>query len=257
MNKLKSLLNEIGLYDIKPEPLEETPFGVYSTGGTKVETAEHMAFLKSLDEAENKRLEAIEAKTSQMIAQTGIVFSLLSLFVPLLIDKISEINVAIKVALLIFLLLSFFLYMVSIWNALKNYDVKQFKYSSPSPKNVIDFQSKGVIAFQTEVVKDLLYALPRNVYLNNIKATNLLHSFMAFKIANLFAGCLVAIFCLSLLFFSTSTPFIKIEGQVKIEQMDSLRTDLKRFTNRPDSLPVKEPDRKFIVPFGEDSTSKK
>jgi hypothetical protein len=106
--KLKKILRPLGLY---PIAVRNTVPDYNSSDYLQVnddKTSEaHITYLNRLNEDENGRLTLIEAKTSQLISQTGIIFSLLSLFVPLLIDKVSGVTVWIKILLLILLLLAF------------------------------------------------------------------------------------------------------------------------------------------------------
>jgi len=177
----------------------------------------HMQYLKSLFEEENSRLNLLESKTSQMIGQTGLIFSLLSLFVPLLIDKLSSLPIYVKVSLLLILLAAFGFYLLTIGNALKNYNVKNFKYSSPSPKNVQAFREKELAKFYAEVVRDYLFALYRNEEINNYKASNLIQAYRSFRIANWITGFLVFAFCLILLFIKPEPPSMIIAKPVRIE----------------------------------------
>lgn len=200
----------------------------------------HFDFLQKLEDQETERLGLLEAKTSQLISQTGIIFSLLGLFVPILVDKISDIHILVKVLILILLFLAFGFYMLTIKNALKNYNVKNFFYSKPSPGNVIKLQHKNVSTFNSENVRDLLYCINKNTAINNKKATNLIHSFNAFRLANICTGCLVAIFSITLLFFTPSTNTVRIENPVMIK-------DLERVLERLIALPPARKDTIYVL----------
>ncbi|WP_259068592.1 hypothetical protein HDF24_06790 [Mucilaginibacter sp. X4EP1] len=220
--KLKKILRPLGLY---PIAVRNTVPDYNSSDYLQVnddKTGEaHVTYLNRLNEDENGRLTLIEAKTSQLISQTGIIFSLLSLFVPLLIDKVSGVTIWVKILLLILLLLAFLCYMLTINNALKNFKITDFPYSTPSAKNVLNLQTNSVSEFNSEVIRDLLHGLQVNKKLNNIKGTNLLHSYNAFKTANALTASLVSCFCISLLFLKQPDPTIKIANPIKIEHLDS------------------------------------
>lgn len=209
----------------------------------------HFDFLQKLEDQETERLGLLEAKTSQLISQTGIVFSLLGLFVPILVDKISDIHFLIKVIILLLLLLAFGFYMLTINNALKNYNVKKFFYSKPSPGNVIKLQYKNITNFNSENIRDLLYCINNNTAINNKKATNLIHSFNSFRLANICTGCLVAIFSITLLFFRPSTNTVRIENPVIIKGLESALQQLK-------TLPPAQKDT-FIIHEKENTRIKK
>ncbi len=223
MNKVKSLLNKIGLFVIYDDksPYSYNPED-YQVVNDKDKAEAHKNFLKTLEEDEKNRLTILESKTSQLISQTGIIFSLLSLFVPIFIDKVTDLNFFVKLLLVGLLASSFCFYMLTIQNALKNFNVKNFNYSNPSPKNVLTLQDKGLDVFFAEEVRDLLYSINENLKINNKKATNLLHSYNSFKIANTSTGILVVIFSIFLLFFTPRKESLSIEKSVRIENYDSV-----------------------------------
>src|SRR6186713_3333450 len=104
---MKAFLQNIGVIpfdDIQSSNNSEVEYKP-TKGGKKIEA--HKNFLKGLIDEENSRLGNIENKTSQLVAQTGIIFSLLSLFVPILIDKISDVPFYFKLGLLLILVLAF------------------------------------------------------------------------------------------------------------------------------------------------------
>jgi len=245
---IKDVLRSLGLFPLTTQ--DNSP--VYSSSDYEQITDEkmgeaHMAFLYKLDEDENNRLTLLEGKTSQLIAQTGIIFSLLSLFVPLLIDKVVGMQTYIKVILLLILLLAFCCYMLTIKNALKNFKVTNFPYSKPSAKNVITFQRKPMAEFYCEVIKDILYGLQINKKLNNTKASNLLHSYTAFRAANTLTAVLVSCFCISLLFLKQEEPSVSIKGQVKIENFDKYMREIIKANQPAKNSPIILPQKDTLI----------
>ncbi|WP_200979839.1 hypothetical protein [Echinicola sp. 20G] len=199
---IKQLLRSIGLLLVSQGPSPDYNKDEYKKASEYSEA--HRAFLEKLLDDEDKRLASFEAKTSQMIAQTGLVFSLLSLFVPLLIDKTVGIPFALKCICLFLLVVAFLLYMLTLKNALKNYKLKNYQYQSPSGNNVIKHQHNSIEKFHHEIVQDLLSSLTVNTRLNNIKATHLIQSYHSFKLANIFTGVLVITICSAILFSKES-----------------------------------------------------
>ena len=66
-------------------------------------------------------------------------------------------------------------------------------------------------------MRDYLNAIDVNCKINNIKGTNLLHSYNCFKIATLLLSVLVVSVCTLLLFFSKSdTEIIEIKNPIKV-----------------------------------------
>lgn len=164
----------------------------------------HKNFLYSVLQEENNRLNIIEGKTTQIISQTSIVFSLVGLIIPILIDKFSSINVFVKVIIILFLLVGFFFYLNSISNALKNFNLKKYKYPYSNPSNVIDFKDKTIEEFNSEIVRDYLYSINKTIQINNVKGSNLISAYLCFKIANIFTGIIILIICSLILFVNSN-----------------------------------------------------
>lgn len=241
---MKDFLNKIGLFYVHDEtkPYSYNPDD-YKLDNDEKKSEAHKNYLKNLEDEESSRLTLIEGKTSQLISQTGIIFSLLSLFVPILIDKATDLHFLVKLLLLILLILAFCFYMLTIRNALKNFNVKNFTYSKPSPKNVLNLQNNSLDIFYAEEVRDLLYCINENLKINNKKATNLLHSYNSFKIANTSTGILVAVFSIVLLFFNPKKEGLIIDKPIKIENFDSSINKLtKAITAKKDTVYIRTKD---------------
>lgn len=164
----------------------------------------HKNFLQSVLQEENNRLNIIEGKTTQIISQTSIVFSLVGLIVPILIDKFSAINIVIKIIIILLLLVGFFFYLNSISNALKNFNLKKYGYPYSNPSNVIDFKDKTIEEFNSEIVRDYLFSINKTIQINNVKGSNLISAYLSFKIANIFTGIIILIICSLILFVNSN-----------------------------------------------------
>ena len=223
MNKLTIFFKSIGISSINDFP---KPFS-YNCNDYNLKDSidaekilQHRDFLKTALEEENNRLGFIENKTSQIISQTSIVFSLIGLFIPIIIDKFGDIFLWIKFILIILILFAFALYLLSITNALKNFNVNQFRYPVPYPGNVLDFKDKSAEAFNSEIIRDYLYCINESIVINNKKATNLLHAYKTFKLANYFTGILVLCICFLIMFVRTEKPQVSTENIVQIDTLD-------------------------------------
>jgi hypothetical protein len=239
---MKNILNKIGLFytDLNISPYSYNAAD-YRLNNPRERSEAHKNYLKSIEEEESNRLTLIENKTSQLISQTGIIFSLLSIFVPILIDKVTDLNFYVKLLLLVLLISAFSFYMLTIRNALKNFNVKNFNYCKPSPKNVLALQNEKLDLFYAEEVRDLLYCINENLKINNRKATNLLHSYNSFRIANTSTGLLVATFSVLLLFFNPQKESVTIEKPIKIENFDStINRLIKAVSEKKDTVYVND-----------------
>jgi len=177
----------------------------------------HKEFLKSLLDEERSRLENIDAKTTQLISQTSLIIALASLFIPLLIEKSNDIHIVAKVLFVLILIATYLFYILTIINALKNYNVSKFNYSSPSPDNVLDFKDKSIEEFYEELIRDYLYSINENQKINNGKATNVLHSYNTFKIANILLSILIIGICIFSFFTKENTTKVDIKNPLEIK----------------------------------------
>lgn len=184
---------------------------------------QHKEFLKTLLDEERSRLGNIEAKTTQLISQTSLIISLASLFIPLLIDKSNDININVKFIFVFFLVATYLFYILTIINALKNYNVKKYNYASPSPENVLDYKDLTIDEFNEELIRDYLYSINENQKINNTKATNVLHSYNTFKIANILLSILVIAVCISSFFTKESFTKVEIKNAVNLKLSEHLK----------------------------------
>lgn len=261
MKKIKifftSTLSNIGIFYNEPENTR-LPYDSqeYQLEGNEKKITAHRDFLNNLENQEDKRLDTIESKTSNLVAQTAIVFALLGLFIPLIMDKASELNVYVRYFLILILFLSSFFYLLTIHNALKNYQIHKFRYIRSLPSNVMDFKNDNLRKFIAEEVRDLLISVPRNRHINNRKGTNLLHSYNAFKLANFMTGILVSVFSVSILFYKPQQNTIFIANEIEIKNLDSLVKQNSQRNRMSDTIVLKLKDSIYIVPLQKKSTEK-
>jgi len=250
---MKKLFNYIGLF---LEPSDANPYQYnhndYIQIIDKDKIRVHRDFLRLIESEENNRLNLLESKTSQLVSQTGIVFSLLSLFIPFFIDKIFDEGFVVKITFLLILLIAFGSYILTIHHAIKNYNVKNYIYSKPSPENVLKYQNESVESFEQIEVKDLLYSINKNQLTNNSKADNLIYSYRNFKIGNITTAVLVVVLCYSLLFIRKETEFlkldpIKIEGPIVIKGSDSLTAKVIESIKEDQAYKLLQIESKYLI----------
>lgn len=220
---MKKLLSYFGIVvTVKKENPFSYNYKDYKLKRGKEKALAHKNFLRERQEQENQRLAMLENKTSQFLAQTGIIFSLLSLFIPLMLNQLESSLIWIKIALFSLLIITFLFYVLTIVNALKNFNVKNFNYSQPAAKNVITFQDESITSFYSEETRDLLFALNQNTKINHKKADNLIYSYRSFKAANITLAFLVIVFSGNMLFSQNKEQMLGKDVPIKVEGMDSL-----------------------------------
>ena len=219
--KLKNCVNYIGLWvdDDGKLPYSYNIEDYVTTDKKKINT--HKELLKEIERKEDERLNIIDTKTSQMITFSGIIFSALSLFIPVLINKVADQSFNIRVLFIINLILTFIFYILTIYNAAKNYNIGKFIYSGSDPNNVIKYQNMKVNNFISIEIKDLLYSNNQNLKTNNDKANNLIYSYRNFRIAILFTAILGVLICSSLLFVKQKENSIIIKNPIQLQNIDS------------------------------------
>lgn len=225
ITKFKNFMTSLGVITIdehiEPFTYNITDYDLKNDSDSE-KIVEHKNFLKSVLEDENNRLGFIENKTSQIISQTSIVFSLVGLFVPIIMERFEDSTIYLKISIIILLLITFSFYLLSITNALKNFNVKKFRYPYTNPANVLDFKKKSIVEFNSELVRDYLYSINKSIKINNEKATNLLHAYKAFKYGNFSTGVIVMFVCSMLLFTKKEESFFNIKEPIEIKNLDSL-----------------------------------
>ncbi|MFT3845304.1 MAG: hypothetical protein QM725_09640 [Lacibacter sp.] len=218
---MRKILNSLGLW-LKNDYSNPIAFDVseYNTIEEK-KIKVHKELLESLEKKEDERLSIIDTKTSQIITYTGIIFSALSLFIPILLSKIAEQNFVIRIIFIVILVFAFLFYTLAIHNAIRNYNMGNFPYSRSDPKNVIKYQDKSSNEFTSIEIRDLIYSYKQNSKSNDKKADNLIYAYRTFRIANVLTAIIGILICSSLLFAKTQENEMIIKNSVKIESLDS------------------------------------
>lgn len=179
-------------------------------------------YLKDLDSQENERQNTIDNKTSQLIGQTGIIFSLLSLFIPTYIDKFQDVSSLYKIISIATFLFTLIFYLLTIYHATKYLNAAKYKYGQRST-DTVKKKFKDEESFKTEEVKDLIFCIERNTELNTFKAGNLIYAYRSFKIGNLFIGILSLVLLFSFYSLKSKEPNkVNIVGPIIIKELDSL-----------------------------------
>lgn len=233
---MKSLLEYLGInYTVEIRRPFQYKSSDYVQDGDIDKINLHRDFVKSLLNEENNRLNTLESKTAQLISQTGIIFSLLSLFIPIFIERISEQSFYIKITFVIVLVAAFVAYVLTINRAIRNYRVNDFPYSMPHPNDVIKYQKLTKEEFSANEVRDLLYSINQNIGVNNAKANNLIKSYKSFRTGNYLTALLGLFLCFSILIPQSKEIDVKISNGIRIENLDS---NFKSLIEKIDSVKI-------------------
>ena len=174
----------------------------------------HLEYLKERYSYEEQRQSIIDNKLSQITGQSGIIFGIVGLFIPLFYGSLSQLPVIMKIILSFLLFISFISFVGSIIYSAKSLNIRKFSYSTTSTKTVLkNHQSEQ--EFVEEEIKDLIYSINHNLELNNIKGTYLNKAHFGFKTG------IISIGILSILLFFQKPDDQKmiIENPISIEKI--------------------------------------
>lgn len=181
-----------------------------------------LQYLKDTIAQEDSRLQILESKTSLLTGQTGIIFSLVGLFIPLYLDKFSHVPGPLKYSAVFVFVMSLGLYLNTILQAIRSLNITRFSYARRNPVTVqLNYATEE--QFQVEEVKDLIFCIEQNTALNNYKGGSLIAAYHSFRLGNVAIGILSFLILTSLAFASPDpTPKIEISAPVQIENFDRL-----------------------------------
>lgn len=187
-------------------------------------------YLKALDAQEGSRQATIETKTSQLIGQAGIIFSLLSLFIANYISKFSVFPGLIQGLLIFFFLVILFFYLSTIFVATRYMNIAKYAYGQ---RSVTTVQAKFNTDddFKIEEIKDLIYSIDRNTKVNNQKSNNLIYAYRSFIVGTVAVG-LLSILLISSGYFipKPEAAKVRLEDPIILKNLDET---LNKLENRP------------------------
>lgn len=220
MSTKKSIRERISLFYGFKDPLPDYSTVVYSEGEPKdVETSqyiERIAYLKDVFQHEESRQATIENKISQLLGQSGIVFSLASLLIPLFYDKLHDYGLMKQIALSALFFASILSYMWSIHKTTQTFQINKFKYSTITAVTMLKYPVLSKL--QEVLITDYIFACKTNTLSNNSKANKLIFANNAFKTGNVFMGILLVTFS----FFIITGDQVKSASEVNIINLDSV-----------------------------------
>jgi len=153
--------------------------------------------LKALYQEENDRQNILEGKSSQLTGQTGVIFSLLGLFIPMYFDKFSHLVTWLQVALVLLFAGTLLFYLGTLFYSTKYLNVDHFQYMRRTAGTVTE-QYNTEDDFLIEEAKDLIHSIKHNTTVNDRKAEYLVSAYRSFKAANILVGIFSLLLLLSI-----------------------------------------------------------
>lgn len=179
----------------------------------------HISFLDQVVEDENSRQSIIESKLAQIVGQSGVIFALIALFAPLFYDNLNELPMGWRIVVLVSFGIGFLFFLLSIIQATKSFNIRNFVYSRPDVESVLskDHASKG--RFIQQIVVDKIKGLPINVHSNSLKGNLLLYAYRSFIVGFISIGILGAIITSTFLFREKTPSVVVIEESAGVKQL--------------------------------------
>lgn len=194
MNILKSYINYLHL---KKEEIRNVEVKNYKKV-KKIEVARlHLCYLKEQIEFQRGRQTNIENKNAQLVGQASIIVSIITLFIPLILDKLSDLHTSLFIILVFGFTFILIHYLFAIIHAIKTLQINHYPYSSRSTRTVTKSNRATTEAnFLKEEIEDLIWSIEKNAIQNNRKGDNLIYATRSFRIATIglviFAVCIIA-----------------------------------------------------------------
>lgn len=183
---IKDYLKYIGFWKVPQEP---PPTKEEFKKEKKISIAERkLVYLKEMEANHIERRNTIETKNSQLIGQASIVSSVFFLFISLLIDSFSEVNLLGRIILSVIFLVVLLHYLYAVIQATKTLEINRYQYPNRSTSTISN--NKKEIDFINEEIQDLIYIVNKSSELDNQKGDNLLFAARCFQIANIGFGIL-------------------------------------------------------------------
>ncbi len=187
-------------------------------------------YSKLLDGAlseERERLNSVESKALQIVSQTSIVIAIIGFFAPFALDQLLSNSKLIKAIFIIGLLLVALLFLYAIICSLRNFNLSKFIFVRGSGSTVIDHSHGKISKLNYEIINDKILELRAATHSVNAKASNVIYSFRAFKMA-------IIILVIYVIGYSCSLFFIQ-EKNKKIELGKESIDNLKK------TFPIRQP----------------
>lgn len=210
---------------LKKEVVDEIEISTYQKAGTKELANSHLNYLKEIYDFQRERQGNIESKNSQLVGQASVIISIIALFIPLLIDKFSNIATFPFVVIIIGFVFVLFHYLIAIIHSIKTLQINHYPYCTRSTNTVTkENRANNEEDFIKEEIEDLVWSIGKNTIQNNRKGRNLIFATRSFRVAT------IGLCVFTLLILSLST-LIKPDTQ-KIE-IDSISKSIIKDLNKP------------------------
>jgi len=189
----------------------------------------YLSYLKEISNYQKDRRTTIENKNSQLVGQASIVTSIFALFVPLLINSFSSINLWFKIIISFVFILVLFHYSLSLYFAFKSLKIKNYRYPTRSTATLTKpNRANSELKFINTEIEDLIYIINHTTPLDNQKGENLIYGARSFELANFGFGIMTILIILSTFVMKKEVQELRINNlkEINLSIPDTLNTKL-------------------------------
>ena len=178
----------------------------------------YYSYTQQLLSSESNRHDNFERRSLQLLSQTSVLISLLTLLLSTTASSVSLLDVWQRCILILLLLIIACHFVLSIYHASKNLDSQKFKYKKGSSVTIAsDSRKNSVVDFVNGIIADDINCIHNHTLLNDIKGSNTIYSNRSFKIAVLTLPPLV-IFLVFSIYFRKSNSLEISSGEVTMSK---------------------------------------
>jgi hypothetical protein len=205
---------------------------------TKELTESHISFLKDIEQHEENRLSGIESKLSSIIGQSGIIFTLIALFIPLFLNDLNQLPILLKIFYCTLFAGGLIFFTKSILAASATLKINDFPYARPDINSTFAETTKEKSVLFEGQVKDLITTIEVNTASNTKKGHNLMIAHRAFVYGLIIMGAFGLMLTVQSLFYKKENDpdlimlknMISIQNQVNESRrlIDEIKSGQKR-----------------------------
>lgn len=197
----------------------------------------YLVYLEDLKITQDKRQQTIESKNSQIMGQSSIVISIVSLFVPLFANQLNDLELIFKIPLLVIFVVLFFHFILAIIHAIKMLQIDKTRYMEGSTTTVTkDDRAKTEESFINEQIVDLVRMINYNNSVTNLSASNLVYASRCFRVGVITFLVFILSLLLSFTGLKKTIPNVTIPN---IKELNPACNCLKKNLANPTTLSTK------------------
>ena len=201
----------------------------YKDSSTIEIAGQYLSYLDKLRQAHSERTQTIETKNSQIIGQSSIVISIISLFIPIFAEHFSQLNIYFKLYLVLIFVLLLLHFILAINHAIKLLLIDKNRYMFGSTSTISsEKRPQTTLAFLNEEISDLIKSINFNASATNKMASNLVYASRCFRLGIWYFSVLTMSVLLSITVLEKSPQNMSISNIKDLTEISSRSYQLRQ-----------------------------